>query len=141
MSNIYDLFGSKSRDIFKFFHKNGLPKYCYGADGDYFIYDFNCKKVLALLDYKQFVSEKITDTEAGVYDFLESLGIPVFIVIGLLNIADKKDKSCMTEQCSNLKVYKYEISGGKYFISNNFLEWELNFRREARVRFLPLDKY
>jgi hypothetical protein len=76
-----NLCGSPSRDHFKLFHKQQLPKTFYACDADLFLIGTNPNRIVALLDYKNANNgDQITFSEIVCYEALRQVGIRVFII-------------------------------------------------------------
>jgi len=73
------LYGSRSRDTFRFMHKKLNPKF-YASDGDLILVSFDPPGIVAYLDYKQ-VNDSITVTEKLLYNEWCS-STPVYIIQG-----------------------------------------------------------
>ncbi len=107
------LYGSESRDTFRWWHKNACSNTWYGLDIDFVITD--TEKILAVIDYKK-NNDSMTWTEKVAYDDLMEHGYKVYI-------AKEKENT-------ELIVYEYL---GNYKISNEgegYMAWELKMREK-----------
>jgi hypothetical protein len=81
-ADVKALIGSPNRDRFKFFHKQRGRYNHYAADLDLVLISFNPPGIIAALDYKTSKWDGITSTETVLYNHLNALGIPVYIILG-----------------------------------------------------------
>lgn len=75
-----NLVGSKSHDCFRAFHKTALDKKFYASDVDLMLISKNPPGIVAAIEYKAGDYDKITFSEAILYNTLTRTGIPVYIV-------------------------------------------------------------
>jgi len=145
------LIGSEARDIFRWGHKQMgiLPTFCTGGDIDFVL---SCEDgIIAAVDYKRY-SDTITGTEEIIYDDLKSKGYLIYVVRGYIHtiledeyifnlikmnfpqnsiFSPNKDKilGVLREDFRKLKVFRYIKKNKEKLESNNFIEWELEIRR------------
>ena len=120
-----NLIGSRSRDLFKWLHKQIGGGY-HASDTDLALIDFNTRDVIAYLDYKQ-IGDTVTETEKVLYDRW-SRDTPVFIVEGVI-------VEGATLKVGPFTIKRYLFGGQLEFICNlkdlnAYQRWELAIRQD-----------
>lgn len=145
-------FGSVARDKFRWLHKF-YDKLCdlsntnvietqtwWACDGDLFLMSSGGKPI-ALLDYQRY-QQSFTMTEVKLYDWILSMNVPVFAIIGnnpdwlTYNIIKEVQEGLFfthTYPLPNYQVYKYIKGGATEFVTNDYIEWERNLRKNKSI--------
>lgn len=124
----WNLKGSKTRDQWRYLHKQKLGKgRWYGCDGDFFLVEFSPPGIVAALELKR-VDDDFTDTEIVTYNEWLKYGVDVF----LIRIGDV-DKGIMLIERYLGGIDKAETE--HMMVINNWKEygnWEQRIREKWR---------
>lgn len=131
--------GSAFRDAVKAWHKT-LGSDLYACDLDLVLVRFSANALAACLDVKK-PGDGLTGTHRAVYDTLESLGIPVYLIAPLkyqtvfCQVCGKSDIEI--EESSSILVTRYIDNKSREMTREQYILWERSLRQRGRIITLP----